>query len=81
MLSFFMTHSKDFIISSAAVTQVFNDVRIIRDGYDFDSSYCIRFSAGGFIYMTESTMAEAVRDSPTGPDFSDVDVHRRTSFL
>ena len=55
-LSFIITHSKNFIVTSAVVTQVFNVIRVIQDGYDFDSSYCIRFSAGGLGYMTESTM-------------------------
>ncbi len=81
MLGFFMTHSEDFIVISAAVTQVFNDVRIIGDGYDFYSGNCICFGAGGLVYMTESTVAETFCDGSAGPDFSDVDVHRRTSFL
>ena len=64
-----MAHSEDFTVTSAAVTQVFNDVRIIGDGYDFDSSYCICLGIGGFVYMTESTVAETFGDDSTGPDF------------
>ena len=72
--------SKDFIVTPAPVTQVFDDVRIIRDGYDFDSSYCICFGVDSFVYMTGSTVAETVCNDPAGLDFWDVDVHTNASY-